>query len=116
MRRTIALLAAAMCGLVPVVVTAGQVSAAPVIAADGLREGQLYRSFIVTPKPGAAASVAGARTLATGGRTVRAGRPLDAAGARAFMAGLAATPGVAAVEPDLPVTRTSTPDDPRYGE
>ncbi|MEU4158657.1 S8 family serine peptidase [Actinoplanes sp. NPDC026670] len=116
MRRTLALLAAAMCGLVPVVVTAGQVSAAPVIAADGLREGQLYRSFIVTSKPGAAARVAGVRTLATGGRTVRAGRPLDAAGARAFMAELAAAPGVAAVEPDLPVTRTSTPDDPRYGE
>jgi serine protease len=115
-RRTIALLAAMMCGLVPPAVTAGPVSAAPVVATDGLREGQAYRSFIVTPEPGAAASVAGTRTLATGGEVVRAGRPLDAAGARAFMAELAASPGVASVEPDLPVARTSTPGDPRYGE
>ncbi|GIF39174.1 S8 family serine peptidase [Actinoplanes xinjiangensis] len=115
-RRTIALLAAMMCGLVPPAVTAGPVSAAPVVATDGLREGQAYRSFIVTPEPGAALSVAGTRTLATGGEVVRAGRPLDAAGARAFMAELAASPGVASVEPDLPVARTSTPDDPRYGE
>ncbi|MEV4277485.1 S8 family serine peptidase [Actinoplanes xinjiangensis] len=115
-RRTIALLAAMMCGLVPPAVTAGPVSAAPVIVTDGLREGQAYRSFIVTPEPGAAASVAGIRTLATGGELVRAGRPLDAAGARAFMAELAGSPGVASVEPDLPVARTSTPGDPRYGE
>ncbi|WP_433795994.1 S8 family serine peptidase [Actinoplanes sp. CA-252034] len=114
-RRTYALLVAAMCGLVPLGVT-GPASAAPVIAADGLREGQTYGSFIVTPQPGRAAAVAGMRTLATGAKVVRPVKPLDAAGARAYMARLAAAPGVAAVEPDLPVTRTSTPGDPRYGE
>ncbi|MEU4623993.1 S8 family serine peptidase [Actinoplanes sp. NPDC023801] len=129
-RRTVALIVAAALAFVPVV-TADPAAAAPVTG-DGLRPGQEYSAFIITPEPAAAAGTArttvigralkagrgvdAVRTLATGGELVRVKEPLPAAAARALMEGIAATPGVASVEPDLTVTRTSTPRDPRYGE
>jgi serine protease len=128
-RRRAAALTAVALAFVPFL--AGPAHAAPV-QADGLRAGHVYGSFIVTPQPAAAAGTArttvitraaaaggdmdAVRTLATGGELLRVKKPLAAAGARALMARIAATPGVASVEPDLTVTRTSTPDDPRYGE
>ncbi|GIE31110.1 extracellular protease [Actinoplanes italicus] len=131
-RRTAALAAAATLALVPV--TAGPAHAGPAHAgpahADpahtgGLRAGQVYSSFIVTPQPGATMTtraleagggVDAVRILATGGELLRVRKPLPAAEARAWMERIAATPGVASVEPDLTATRTSTPGDPRYGE
>ncbi|MDI6102703.1 S8 family serine peptidase [Actinoplanes sp. NEAU-A12] len=135
-RRIVTLVAAATLGCVPVsaatpaAAAPAETAAAPAeTAGDGLRAGQTYDSFIVTLRPAvsgearatalaraARAGIDTVRTLATGGELLRVDEPRDADGARELMRGLAAIPGVAAVEPDLTVTRTSTPGDPRYGE
>ncbi|MGH3763193.1 S8 family peptidase [Actinophytocola sp.] len=103
---------------IPVLTASAQEDTAGAEASAGATHDQ----FIVTFDSTATShrlSVQGAsqlRELATGGVVVRAPQRLDQAGAQRFMRTLAQQPGVAAVEPDLVLTKQSTPNDPRFGE
>jgi serine protease len=84
--------------------------------ASGPRNAQARQHVLDAAGRGAGVHLSHARRLAVGTDLVIADRPLDAAATQALLLRLAHDPGVASVGVDRRVTRTMTPNDPRFGE